>query len=94
MAFVWQFAIILNSINVFCTSIMDIQNRIFEIIMDNVRNLQLDYMSIQYPLIGAARPLQHFKPDMYLDVSGKVCKIYKELLQQNLLSKHNICYFR
>ena len=78
----WQFAIILNSANIFCDSIMNIQNKILDIIMDNTRNLQLNYMSIQYPLIGATRLIHHFNPDLYLDVSGKVCKVCYKLLKK------------
>ena len=74
IAFVWQFAIILNSVNIFCISILEIQSKIFDIIMENVRNLQLNYMCIQFPLIGAARLLHHFKPDTYLKFSGNVCE--------------------
>ena len=82
IAFVWQFANILNVANLFCVCILEIQNKMFEIIMDNVRNLQHNYLCIQYPLIGAARLLHHFNPDKYLEFSGKVCE-YKAKQSKN-----------
>ena len=72
LAYTWQYDTFLCSCIIFIDKILDIQNYTLSLVLNHVNNLQIDYMIVQYPIIGVFRIIYHFNSDLYLDLSQQV----------------------
>ena len=72
LAYIWQSDMVLCSAIVFIDKVLDVQNYSLSLALSHVKNIQVNHMSIHYPLIGVFRIIFHFNSDLYLDLSEKV----------------------
>ena len=75
LAYIWQSDMILCGFIIFSDQIIHINNYTFHLIITHIKNIQVNHMSIHYPIIGVFRMIFHFNSDLYLDLSEKVYHI-------------------
>ena len=79
LAYIWQADIVLCSSIVFVDKILNIESYQLSLALTHVKNIQVNHMSIHYPLIGIFRIIFHFNSDLYLDLSDTVSLGYLTL---------------